>query len=102
MSFSPVLADDLPRRSETKAGTYVRNICAHYARLWNGRFVIKVAKKHPKDKSDDAYFYTAYLIIRDLVEKVAPNTAWGLKFAVLLKQHPKVLLQRWVFRLIGI
>jgi abortive infection bacteriophage resistance protein len=77
--------------------TYVRNICAHHSRLWNRRFVIKVARKHPKDANTDIYFYTAFLIIRDLIEKIAPNTAWALRFATLIKQHPKIPIGKMGF-----
>jgi hypothetical protein len=56
-----------------------------------------VGRKHPKDASADTYFYTAFWIIRDLIEKIAPNTAWALKFGTLLKQHPKVPVAKMGF-----
>jgi abortive infection bacteriophage resistance protein len=77
--------------------TYVRNLCAHHSRLWNRRFVIKLARKHSKDTSSGEQFYSAFLVIRDLVEKIAPNTTWALNFAALLKQHPKVPVLRMGF-----
>jgi abortive infection bacteriophage resistance protein len=94
---SNFLVDESVLKSWLHCITYVRNICAHHARLWNRRFVIKVARKHPNDTNLDTYFYTAYLIIRDLIEKVAPNTAWAPKFAVWLKQHPKVPIEKMGF-----
>jgi hypothetical protein len=37
------------------------------------------------------------LIIRDLIEKIAPNTAWALRFATLIKQHPKIPIGKMGF-----
>ena len=70
--------------------SYVRNLCAHHARLWNRRLVIKftVAKKHfgVLDRGDT--LYATAVVLRSLLRRVAPDTQWHWRLRELIGRYP--------------
>jgi abortive infection bacteriophage resistance protein len=77
--------------------TYVRNICAHHARLWNREFAIKpdVLQK-PREKWIDKVFEnnhrTFYFLctLKYLLIAANPNNNFTIKLNELIVKHPKV------------
>lgn len=71
---------------------YVRNLCAHHARLWN-RWLV-TAPIIPKDvsnhlemtKSNRKFIAVAY-IISELLKEVAPKSAWKEKLMGLFEKY---------------
>ena len=72
--------------------TYLRNLCAHHARLWNRQTVIKIqiAKKHQSFLKVNDRFYAFAVIIHDLMQRIAPQTGWHQRLEKLLMDHPFV------------
>lgn len=76
-------------RNWLHALTYLRNLCAHHARVWNRQMVIKpiIAKKHlPFLKSNDR-FYAFTVVIHELMLRIAPLSHWHERLAKLLRDH---------------
>ena len=81
---------------------YVRNICAHHARLWNRGLGIKQlaiprAHKHPDWHSpvpipSDRLFGVLTVLLY-LLRQVAPQSHWKDRFQTLLAKHPDVPLR---------
>ena len=77
---------------------YVRNACAHHARLWNRELPIRPFvpdKKHQPDwhlsttPANDR-IYAVLLLLRHLLRHVAPNTHWKDRLLKLLADYPEV------------
>jgi abortive infection bacteriophage resistance protein len=71
---------------------YVRNVCAHNVRLWNRRLglspMIPSVKKHPKWKGvQNNYPFVILLILRTLLRRCAPNTAWKNRMEELFDEY---------------
>jgi abortive infection bacteriophage resistance protein len=66
--------------------TYLRNLCAHHARVWNRQFVIKpvIARKHAGFLKSNDRFYALAVVIHDLLRIIAPGTTWHQRLAPLL------------------
>lgn len=71
--------------------TYLRNLCAHHARLWNRKFVIKpvIAQRHKAFLHFNDRCYAMAVVVEDLLRQVAPGTQWAT--------HLQVLMQRNIF-----
>ncbi len=71
--------------------TYVRNLCAHHARLWNRQFVIKaqVPKRHAKDIPVNDRFYAVAFILADLLATVESRSRWRFRLRELIENHPE-------------
>ena len=82
--------DEQVLRNWLHALTYLRNLCAHHARVWNRQFVIKiiVAKKHTGFLKVNDRFYALAVVMYDLMQRIAPGTGWGERLADLLDKHP--------------
>ncbi len=68
---------------------YLRNLCAHHARIWNRWFVISPALSFMLgdtfDKQNTCY---AHLIVLDkLLKTISPATEWKKKLKLLLEKH---------------
>lgn len=75
--------------------TYVRNICAHHARLWNREFVLTSSlprKGLPQltsaieDRESRQLYNTACLIVH-LMDCINPGHSWRERLRALLAQH---------------
>jgi len=70
--------------------SYVRNLCAHHARLWNRRLVIKftVANKHRAVLDRGDTLYATAVVLRSLLRRVAPDTQWHWRLRELIGRYP--------------
>lgn len=60
------------------AVSYVRNLCAHHARLWNREFTIRpmIANEFKAELKDNSRFFAQVFVLRVLLEKACPQTKW--------------------------
>lgn len=73
--------------------SYVRNLCAHHARLWNRQLVIKfrqVARRHELFLATNDRFFAVAVVLYDLLRRVAPDTQWHLRLRDLIGHYPVV------------
>ena len=72
--------------------TYLRNLCAHHARIWNRKFTITpiVAKEYKELLEDNQYFYAQAVIINVFLTKIANNPHWQLRLLSLFKEYPQI------------
>lgn len=71
--------------------SYVRNLCAHHARLWNRQLVIKfrqVARRHQAFLHTNDRLYAVAIVSMDLLRTIAPDTHWHLRLRDLISHHP--------------
>lgn len=80
--------------------TYVRNICAHHARLWNREFVVTTAlprKGVPVliaaiANKDSRRLYNTLCLMVHLMDRISPGHSWRQRFGELLyKYNPDLL-----------
>lgn len=78
---------------------YVRNLCAHHARLWNRQLVIKSAtpKKHARRIQVPDRLYAVGVVLFDLLRALQPHTRWGGRFIQLMESYPKADLRAMGF-----
>lgn len=75
--------------------TYVRNICAHHARLWNREFVVTTSlprKGVPMLTSaipdrNSRHLYNTLCLIVHLMDCINPGHSWRERLVTLLEQH---------------
>ncbi|MBC7552455.1 MAG: Abi family protein [Taibaiella sp.] len=77
--------------------TYVRNICAHHARLWNREFAIQpeILLKPARPWIDTVYnnnrrCYYFLCILNYLIGEINPHGHFKAKIHALLEKHPNV------------
>ncbi|MEQ2006789.1 MAG: Abi family protein [Limisphaerales bacterium] len=89
---TPFGVDEQVLRTWLHSLTYLRNLCAHHARLWNRQFVIKpmIARKHTRLLTNNGRFYAFAVILHDFLKTIAPGTMWAHRLADLLRTHPRV------------
>jgi len=82
--------DEQVLRNWLHALTYLRNLCAHHARLWNRQFVIKpmIAKRHRSFLVNNDRCYAMAVVVEELLSTVAPGTSWASRLLDLLVSHP--------------
>ncbi len=79
-----------------RALTYLRNLCAHHARLWNRTFTIKPTQQ---PKGFEALlqvtdrFYAQAVMLHALLKVISPTTNWAHDLSQLLVSHPSVALK---------
>lgn len=80
--------DEQVLHSWLHALTYLRNLCAHHARLWNRQFVIKpvIARKHSTFLKANDRFYAMAVVMWDLLRVVAPQSNWHRRLSDLIAQ----------------
>ena len=78
---------------------YIRNICAHHARLWNRECRIKpmAARQFKADMTPNNRVYAQLVMMQILLARIAPGTHWALKLRDLLDEHPPVPRARMGF-----
>ena len=78
---------------------YVRNLCAHHARLWNRQLVIKsqTPKKHAKRVLVSDRLYAVVVVLFDLLRALQPHTRWGWRFVQLMGTYPQADLRAMGF-----
>lgn len=74
---------------------YLRNVCAHHARLWDKTLTFKPAlpEKSPIWKGiKNNRIYALLILMEYLLNEVNPNSTWGSRLQSLLKNYPEVSL----------
>lgn len=71
---------------------YIRNICAHHARLWNRECRIKpiIARAFAGDLTPNGRLYAQLVVMQILLARIAPGNHWALKLLGLLAEHPAI------------
>jgi abortive infection bacteriophage resistance protein len=80
--------------------SYVRNLCAHHARLCNRQLVIKfrqVARRHQAFLTTNDRFYAVAVVMLDLLRQLAPDTHWHLRLRDLTHAYPVAPLRAMGF-----
>ncbi|MCX6865168.1 MAG: Abi family protein [Verrucomicrobia bacterium] len=73
---------------------YVRNLCAHHARLWNRELAIRpmIPHKDPVWQTplvpDNRRIYAVLSLLRSLLKDVAPSSLWPARLDALLAKYP--------------
>ncbi len=78
--------------------SYVRNICAHHARLWNRELGVKPLIPRQREYPDWHTPFTmqnnrAFAILTlccYCVRRIAPQSSWDVRFMALLDAYPKI------------
>jgi abortive infection bacteriophage resistance protein len=88
-------------RSWLQTLNYVRNICAHHARLWNR--VLAVRPVLPHEKNDPRWhgpraiserrMFVVLTLLHQLLRKVAPQSGWRDRLFALFDRFPQVPLR---------
>jgi len=80
-------------KSLLEHAVYIRNLCAHHARLWNRRFTITVslpqhqpgpvvASLHP---SEDRRLYNTLVLLAHVIDIVEPRNHWAHRLLALFR-----------------
>ena len=79
--------------------SYVRNICAHHARLWNRECRIKpiAANAYKADLTPNDRVYAQLIVMQILLRKIAPGNHWAQRLMDLLEEHPAIPLRSMGF-----
>lgn len=90
----PVLTSWLPTLN------YVRNMCAHHARLWNRELAIKPALPdlrngplwHQPDPISNHRVFAVLTLLRFLLGQIAPQSLWRDRLYALFDSYPEIPL----------
>lgn len=79
--------------------TYLRNLCAHHSMLWNREFTFKplIAKQYAQQLADNTKFSAQAVIIKVLLNVIAPNNHWSYHLYDLIKAHSNINLSKMGF-----
>lgn len=79
--------------------TYLRNLCAHHASLWNRRFTFtpKIMKTYATQLQNNATFYAQAVILHIFMDVIANGSHWQNRLAELLTKHEKIDIGRMGF-----
>jgi len=88
--------------------TFIRNCCAHHARLWNRE--LPIAPKLMRDKEwqlpavlpnshvqPAKRLYSVLLLLAHLMKEVSPDSLWTEKLVQLIAKHPEVPIKSMGF-----
>ncbi|MFC1595821.1 Abi family protein [Candidatus Margulisiibacteriota bacterium] len=84
---------------------YIRNLCAHHARLWNRQLACKSLipdKKNVPDFHDPIHVSADYIfgvltLLRYMLKQIAPQSHWQERLEALLNKYPDVPLDQMGF-----
>lgn len=79
--------------TQLRALNIIRNISAHYARLWNRHIGTPASFKNmgqPWESFSENNVLVYFCLIQYLLKKISPNSQWGKRFLALLDEFPKV------------
>lgn len=79
--------------------TYLRNLCAHHARLWNRQFSIKptIMRAYQKQLGRNYTFYAQAAMLYVLMYVIADGSKWQRRLAEMLDKHPNVFIRAMGF-----
>jgi abortive infection bacteriophage resistance protein len=77
---------------------FIRNACAHHARLWNRQIPIRPKipdqRHHPEwyipNRPDNRRTYSVLILIQYLMKYIEPTKNWQEKFDQLLAEYPEI------------
>jgi abortive infection bacteriophage resistance protein len=76
---------------------YVRNICAHHARLWNRELAIKPTVPYVKNRPEwhnplipNNRVFAVLTLLQDMLRTIAPQSQWRERWFELLNTFPDV------------
>lgn len=80
-------------KSLLEHSVYVRNLCAHHARLWNRRFTITLALPRHQPQSvvsslhpaKDRHLYNTLVLLAHVVDIVEPQNHWAHRLLALIR-----------------
>ncbi|NLU21054.1 MAG: Abi family protein, partial [Phycisphaerae bacterium] len=83
----------------------VRNICAHHGRLWNREFgtapMIPRQDKYPEWHQPQPFrnsrTFAVLTICKWCVDRIAPQSRWGMRLRSLLSEYPRIPLDEMGF-----
>lgn len=85
---------------------YVRNACAHHARLWNRVLSVPPMIPNPNNLPDFHFpttpqpdrLYAVLTILRHLIRRIAPQSRWAERLEELwVEKHPNIPIERMGF-----
>lgn len=78
--------------------TFVRNICAHHARLWNRELGIppswpKTLERPSSDSGQDVprRIFTIVMMLAYMTQQISPDTRWPSRIRALFAEYPHTL-----------
>ncbi len=79
--------------------TYIRNLCAHHARLWNRHFTIRPAIKpeYKKFLSPNHTFSAQAAMINIFLKQITLSNTWAVKLSQLMTNNPFLKPERMGF-----
>lgn len=80
--------------SMLRAFNFIRNISAHYSRLWNREMVSKVSLKGKEFDADWKRFsnertFLYFCLMKRMLDIICPNSQWGERFLAVLDEFPQ-------------
>jgi abortive infection bacteriophage resistance protein len=88
--------------------TFIRNCCAHHARLWNRE--LPIAPRLMRDREwqlpsvlanshiqPAKRIYSVFLLLAHLMKQVSPDSLWTDKLVNLIEKHPEVPIKNMGF-----
>lgn len=87
-------------KSLLQHGVYVRNLCAHHARLWNRRFTITVQlpQSNPKEiipnlnPAEPRRLYNSLVLLTHMIRIIDPDSTWPTRLIQQLLAFDKSLI----------
>lgn len=83
---------------------YVRNCCAHHARLWNRALAIKPLIPHEKHRPEfhkppvrNSRIFAVLTIVQYLLNIVDPSHRWHVEVLALLNRFPNIPVEQMGF-----
>jgi abortive infection bacteriophage resistance protein len=70
--------------------TYVRNLCAHHARVWNRTLVVRptIMSGYEDLLKDNGKLYALLVVIQVFLDTVSPTSDWRVRLKKLIDDHP--------------
>jgi abortive infection bacteriophage resistance protein len=76
--------------------SYLRNLCAHYSKIWNRSFTLKpaIVNKYQQQLKNNTRFSAQAAILKIFLDVISPGSEWGNHLRSLIKQHPMIDVKR--------
>jgi len=92
-------------KSLLEHSVYIRNLCAHHARLWNRRFTITMSLPHRQpaalvaslNPKENRRVYNTLTLLAHIVDIVEPENCWKYRILDLLRSQVVPVIQHMGF-----
>ncbi len=83
---------DVSLTSWCLALSYLRNLCAHHARVWNRKMTIKphVSNDYRADMTPNDRVYAQLVVTQALMKIVSPGSKWQSRLQALFEEYPNI------------